>query len=169
MAGQAEVGLLLGRSSTAKYCSTSPGAASSEIAPRGRSTFACSRIFAHVHTSIDDFVMPSPERVAAYAVRLRLLGDPVRLTICCALVQGETNPSCLAELAGVPVQGVSQHLGKLRLSGVVRARRDGQRVWYELVDAQIRDLVRELLAAPGSHTGAPAPAAAAAAGTEARA
>jgi DNA-binding transcriptional ArsR family regulator len=121
-----------------------------------------------VHTSIDDFVMPRPEQVAAVADRLRLLGDPVRLTICCALLQGETNPSCLAELAGVPVQGVSQHLARLRMSGVVRPRRDGQRVWYELVDAQVRELVRTLLEAPGLDTAAAAPAAnaVAAAGVE---
>jgi DNA-binding transcriptional ArsR family regulator len=121
-----------------------------------------------VHTSIDDFVMPRPEQVAAVADRLRLLGDPVRLTICCALLQGETNPSCLAELAGVPVQGVSQHLARLRMSGVVRPRRDGQRVWYELVDAQVRELVRALLEAPGLDTAAAAPAAnaVAAAGVE---
>jgi DNA-binding transcriptional ArsR family regulator len=98
-----------------------------------------------MHTSIDDFVMPRPDEVAAVADRLRLIGDPVRLTICCALVQGETNPSCLAELAGVPVQGVSQHLAKLRLAGAVRPRRDGQRVWYELADPQVRDLVEHLL------------------------
>jgi DNA-binding transcriptional ArsR family regulator len=98
-----------------------------------------------MHTSIDDFVMPRPDEVAAVADRLRLIGDPVRLTICCALLQGETNPSCLAELAGVPVQGVSQHLAKLRLAGAVRPRRDGQRVWYELVDPQVRDLVEHLL------------------------
>ncbi|WP_216870689.1 ArsR/SmtB family transcription factor [Modestobacter excelsi] len=102
-----------------------------------------------MHTSIHDFAMPRSERVAAFADRLRLLGDPVRLTICCALAQGETNPTCLAELAGVPVQGVSQHLSRLRLSGVVRARRDGQRVWYELIDAHVRALVQELLDAPG--------------------
>ena len=112
--------------------------------------------------------MPRPEQVAAVADRLRLLGDPVRLTICCALLQGETNPSCLAELAGVPVQGVSQHLARLRMSGVVRPRRDGQRVWYELVDAQVRELVRALLEAPGLDTAAAAPAAkaVAAAGVE---
>jgi DNA-binding transcriptional ArsR family regulator len=115
-----------------------------------------------VHTSIDDFVMPRPEQVAAVADRLRLLADPVRLTICCALVQGETNPSCLSQLAGVPVAGVSQHLAKLRLSGVVRPRRDGQRVWYELADQEVRDLVEHLL----SHSrGADPAGAGAAAGT----
>ena len=117
-----------------------------------------------MHTSIDAFVMPRPEQVATVADRLRLLGDPVRLTICCALAQGETNPSCLAQLAGVPVQGVSQHLAKLRLAGAVKPRRDGQRVWYELVDPQVRELVEHLLAAScdGDHSvDAPAGAAAA--------
>jgi DNA-binding transcriptional ArsR family regulator len=98
-----------------------------------------------VHTSIEDFVLPKPEAVTAAADRLRLLGEPVRLTICIALHQGETNPSCLSELAGVPVQGVSQHLAKLRLAGAVRPRRDGQRIWYELVDPEVRALVEHLL------------------------
>ena len=89
-------------------------------------------------------------------------GDPVRLTICCALAQGETNPTCLAELAGVPVQGVSQHRAKLRLAGAVRPRRDGQRVWYELADPDVRDLVEHLVTALRSDVPA-------ATGTEARA
>jgi DNA-binding transcriptional ArsR family regulator len=89
--------------------------------------------------------MPDPGDLAAVADRLRLLGDPTRLTIVCALAQGETNPTCLAELAGVAVPAVSQHLSKLRLAGVCRPRREGQRVWYELVDPAVRDLVRQLL------------------------
>jgi DNA-binding transcriptional ArsR family regulator len=112
-----------------------------------------------VHTNIDDFVMPGPEQIAAVSDRLRLIADPVRLTICCALAQGETNPTCLAELAGVPTQGVSQHLAKLRLAGAVRPRRDGQRIWYELVDPELRDLVEHVLNTSRiSATSAPAPA-----------
>jgi DNA-binding transcriptional ArsR family regulator len=131
--------------------------------------FARSRTFASVHTSVDDFVMPRPEQVAAAADRLRLLGDPVRLTICCALAQGETNPSCLAQLAGVPVQGVSQHLAKLRLAGAVRPRRDGQRVWYELADPEVRELVEQLLAASRADASSAEATSAVPAGTEARA
>jgi DNA-binding transcriptional ArsR family regulator len=98
-----------------------------------------------VHKSIEDFVLPRPEALAAVADRLRLLGDPTRLTIVCALAQGETNPGCLAELAGVAPAALSQHLAKLRLAGVARPHRDGQRVWYELVDADVRELVRSIL------------------------
>ena len=98
-----------------------------------------------MHASIDDFLMPEPREVEAVADRLRLLADPTRLRIVCALAQGETNPTCLAELAGVGIPAVSQHLAKLRLAGICRPRREGQRVWYELVDTRVRDLVRELL------------------------
>src|SRR5690242_4300860 len=98
-----------------------------------------------MHANIDEFVMPEADVVEAVANRLRLLADPTRLRIVCALVQGETNPSCLAELAGVGIPAVSQHLSKLRLAGVCRPRRDGQRVWYELVDPDVRELVHRLL------------------------
>jgi DNA-binding transcriptional ArsR family regulator len=99
-----------------------------------------------MHASVEDFVMPDPAAVEAVANRLRLLGDPTRLRIVCALAQGESNPSCLAELSGAGVPAVSQHLAKLRLAGVCRPRRDGQRVWYELIDDSVRDLINRLLA-----------------------
>src|SRR4051794_5092000 len=51
----------------------SRGLAATEL--RG-DAFAQPHTFANVHTSIDDFVMPRPEQVAAVADRLRLLGDP---------------------------------------------------------------------------------------------
>ena len=98
-----------------------------------------------MHASIDDFLMPEPRAVEAVADGLRLLADPTRLRIVYALAQGETNPTCLAELADVGVPAVSQHLAKLRLAGICRSRREGQRVWYELVDVRVRDLVRQLL------------------------
>lgn len=98
-----------------------------------------------MHANLEAFEMPDPHVVAAVADRLRLLSDPTRLAIVCALAQGETNPGCLAELAGAAPPAVSQHLAKLRLAGVCRARRDGQRVFYELTDDEVRSLVLDLL------------------------
>jgi DNA-binding transcriptional ArsR family regulator len=103
-----------------------------------------------MHATVEDFVMPEPAAVEAVAARLRLLADPTRLRIVCALAQGESNPSCLAELSGTGVPAVSQHLAKLRLAGVCRPRREGQRVWYELVDDGVRELVRQLLMPAGA-------------------
>lgn len=79
------------------------------------------------------------------AARLRLVGDPTRLRLLFALAQGESNVACLAELADANASAVSQHLAKLRLAGVVRAQREGQQVFYELVDDKVRALVEHLL------------------------
>lgn len=89
--------------------------------------------------------MPPTERVEAMVARLRLLADPTRLRILCALGQGESDVSCLAALAGVGMPAVSQHLSKLRLAGTVRCRREGQHMVYELVDPTVRQLVVDVL------------------------
>jgi DNA-binding transcriptional ArsR family regulator len=89
--------------------------------------------------------MPDSERVEAVAARMRLLGDPTRLRILCALGQGESDVGCLAELAGAGGPTVSQHLAKLRLAGVVKPRREGQRMVYELADPSVRALLAQLL------------------------
>lgn len=89
--------------------------------------------------------MPEAERVEEVAARLRLLADPTRLRVVCALAQGESDVTCLATLAGAALPAVSQHLSKLRLAGVVRGRRDGQRIIYELVDPTVADLIASLL------------------------
>lgn len=102
-----------------------------------------------MHVSIEGFEMPSAAQVETVAARLRLLGDPTRLRIVCALGQGESDVGCLAGLAGVGLPAVSQHLSKLRLAGVVKPRREGQRVVYELIDPAVRDLVADLLTEPG--------------------
>lgn len=38
---------------------------------------------------------------------------------------------------------VSQHLGRLRLAGLVRARREGRRMLYRVATEHLRDLVEE--------------------------
>src|ERR1700694_5652337 len=101
-----------------------------------------------MHASIEDFVLPEAPQVEAVAARLRLLADPTRLRVLCALAQGESHVACLADLAGAGVPAVSQHLAKLRLAGIVQPRREGQHMIYELVDVNVRDLVRQLLDTP---------------------
>jgi DNA-binding transcriptional ArsR family regulator len=98
-----------------------------------------------MHVSIEGFDMPPAGRVEDVTARLRLLADPTRLRIICALGQGESDVSCLAELVGVGLPAVSQHLSKLRLAGVVRGHRQGQHMVYGLIDAGVGSLVADLL------------------------
>lgn len=97
------------------------------------------------HRGIDDFDMPDPAAVRRAAEALRMLGDPTRVNILWALMQGETSVACLAELAGTSPTAVSQHLSKLRLAGLVTNRREGAFVIYSLADEHVSALLRQAL------------------------
>jgi DNA-binding transcriptional ArsR family regulator len=98
-----------------------------------------------VHTSLPDFQMPNDEQVHLAAEGFRLLADPTRIKILWALLQGESSVACLAEIVGAAPTAVSQHLAKLRLSGLVRGRREGTFVHYSAADSHVRALLAEAL------------------------
>ncbi|TDD61055.1 ArsR family transcriptional regulator [Kribbella antibiotica] len=98
-----------------------------------------------MHVSIDDFEMPNEEQVHLAAESFRLLGDPTRIKVLWALLQGESSVACLAELAGVAPTAVSQHLAKLRLAGLVRGRREGTFVYYSAANHHVKSLLNQAL------------------------
>jgi DNA-binding transcriptional ArsR family regulator len=74
-----------------------------------------------------------------------MLSDPTRIKVLWALLQGESPVACLAELAEVAPSAVSQHLAKLRLSGLVKGRREGTFVYYSTADNHVRDLLSQAI------------------------
>lgn len=69
------------------------------------------------------------EKNAAF---LRLIGDENRLRILCLLRQGER---CVCEIwkyLGLPQNLTSHHLGVLKEHGMIRARKDGLKVFYSI-------------------------------------
>ncbi|MDP9439352.1 MAG: metalloregulator ArsR/SmtB family transcription factor [Actinomycetota bacterium] len=67
------------------------------------------------------------------AERARALADPTRLTLAAALREGGELCVCdLAWISGRSQNLVSHHLRFLRSHGLVRSRRDGKLVMYEL-------------------------------------
>lgn len=98
-----------------------------------------------MHESIPDFTMPDDELVQTAADALRMLADPTRLKLMWALLQGEENVACLADLSGARPTAVSQHLAKLRLAGLVHARREGTFVYYSVADDHLRPLIEQAL------------------------
>lgn len=85
--------------------------------------------------------MPTTDAVEQAAERLRILADPTRLRVLWALAQGESSVTCLAELTGAHPTAVSQHLAKLRMTGLVHARRQGTFQYYTVTDPSIVKLV----------------------------
>jgi DNA-binding transcriptional ArsR family regulator len=76
-----------------------------------------------------------------------MLADPTRLQLMWHLSQGEHDVTTLTERVGAARPAVSQHLGKLRLAGLVRMQRDGRRALYRVAGGHVRRLVTEALAA----------------------
>ncbi|WP_370588584.1 ArsR/SmtB family transcription factor [Pseudonocardia sp. C8] len=74
---------------------------------------------------------------------LRHLADPTRLHLLRLLVAGPRDVSELTAQVEASRSSVSQHLGRLRLAGLVRAGRDGRRMVYTLTSDHLAALVAE--------------------------
>lgn len=89
---------------------------------------------------------PTREQLSAAVEVLRLLADPTRLRLMGALAGGqEVDVATLTEAVGVARPLVSQHLARLRLAGLVAARREGRRQLYRSVGGHVRMLVEQTL------------------------
>lgn len=83
-----------------------------------------------------------PEDQVSLVVEVfRMLADGTRVQILWALVGQEYSVNELAAVVGKPAPSVSQHLAKLRMARLVRTRRDGNQVFYQLENDHIRQLV----------------------------
>lgn len=77
----------------------------------------------------------SEETIEALAATLRVLADPSRIRLLEVLnSRGQATVSALAACLSLTQQGVSHQLGILRRAGIVRRRREGAWVNYELCD-----------------------------------
>jgi DNA-binding transcriptional ArsR family regulator len=75
-----------------------------------------------------------------------MLSTPIRLHLMWLLCHGEHDVGALAEKVGTSVAAVSQQLGKLRLAGLVSARREGRFQIYTADDPHVMILVDQVFA-----------------------
>ncbi len=75
---------------------------------------------------------------------LKALANRHRLMIVCQLTENERSVGELATQLKIRDSTVSQHLALLRKDGLVRARRDGQTIWYSIGSTPARELIRTL-------------------------
>jgi DNA-binding transcriptional ArsR family regulator len=75
---------------------------------------------------------------------LKALSHEGRLLILCQLCEGEKSVSDLEELLSLRQSAVSQHLARLRLDGLVEAKRDGKAVYYGLANDDLRTILAAL-------------------------
>jgi DNA-binding transcriptional ArsR family regulator len=78
---------------------------------------------------------PGAQALTAAADAAKALADPTRLVVAAALRAG--GELCVCDLAWVTERSdklVSHHVRQLRSAGLVRSRRDGKMMMYELTD-----------------------------------
>ena len=88
---------------------------------------------------------PIPEELAELvARRFRLLAEPMRIRLLDHLRDGEAPVGELAEALATSQQNVSKHLGALAEAGMLGRRKEGNRVYYRIVDASVFALCEQV-------------------------
>lgn len=73
--------------------------------------------------------------------------------IMCLLMEGERSVTDLERALGRRQAAVSQQLARLRLDGLVRARRDGKTIFYSINSDKARAVMHAVAAAFGTDGG----------------
>ncbi len=82
---------------------------------------------------------------------LKSIAHSGRLKILCSLLDGrEMTVNQLSELTGESQSAVSQHLTKMRASGILMNRRDGNQIFYSVQNPDYSALVAALCSIYGS-------------------
>lgn len=101
-----------------------------------------------IHQKIVDKVRPGmPEQALLSSLSdfFKVLGDSTRLRILWAL---DTSEMCVADLSVVlnmTKSAVSHQLGALRAANLIRARREGKKVFYALSDCHVKMVLETAL------------------------
>ena len=76
---------------------------------------------------------------------LKALAHPVRLKMVEGLLGKECNVNKMVEALKLPQSTVSQHLGILRLNGVVTIRKEGVKTCYRVLDEKVKEIIKVLM------------------------
>ena len=83
-------------------------------------------------------------RAADAAELIKIMANPARLKLICALYKGEKTVSALKNLMGLSQSAMSQHLACLRKHNLVMVRYYGSRRYYSLVEHPVHDILHAL-------------------------
>lgn len=96
-------------------------------------------------SAISDRDARALDRAAAEASEvLKVLSNPARLRLLCALVPGELCVAELEEALGASQSYVSGQLARLRAEGLVACSRDGRQVRYRIADPRLAPILLTL-------------------------
>jgi len=91
------------------------------------------------------------DQIDLAARSLRAMGHPLRLKILCVLGDQEISVQDIVDTVGTSQSNISQHLAILRDKGVLKTRKDANRVFYRVGDVRVLQLIgmmREVFCGP---------------------
>jgi ArsR family transcriptional regulator len=72
---------------------------------------------------------------------LKAISHPLRLNILCVLGKGEVSVQDILDSVGTTQSNVSQHLCLLKDKGIVKSRKDANRVFYSIKDETVKKIL----------------------------
>lgn len=76
---------------------------------------------------------------------LKALGHPARLCIVKGLLENEgCNVTYMQNCLNLPQSTISQHISKLKASGIIEGRRNGLEIQYTVVNEDVRKIIYTL-------------------------
>ena len=88
---------------------------------------------------------PTDDQITIIAETYRLLGDPTRLRVLLACLDGPIAVGDIAKGIEASPSLVSHHLRLLRAARLVRGARKTRQVFYEAADDHIRDMLVDMI------------------------
>lgn len=88
---------------------------------------------------------PDKKLLEEKAEILKAISHPVRLCIVRRLmIEGEKNVTEMQNCLEAPQSTVSQHLAKLRASGIIEGKREGTEIYYSVVNEDVKKIIKAL-------------------------
>lgn len=99
----------------------------------------------HQHDKIREKLLGSDEYIESVektSMIFSLLGEPSRMKIVLALMEGELCVYHICEITGGKQSATSQHLRKLKDNHIVKARKEANQVLYSIADEHIATIIK---------------------------
>ncbi len=86
-------------------------------------------------------IIENDEHIEQASRALKAMSHPLRLKILCVLGDKEVSVQDIVDNVGTSQSNISQHLAILRDKGVLRTRKDANRVYYRVSDTRTLQLI----------------------------
>jgi len=89
----------------------------------------------------DSIALLGDQQIDEASRAMKAMSHPLRLRIVCILADQEVSVQDIVDQVGTSQSNISQHLAMMREKGVLRTRKDANRVYYRLADVRMLEVI----------------------------